>query len=119
MREALKPFHNPKLRNTILAAKQSLEQVIDEQTKDTLLAGRLRRRGAGEGQVDADQLPASSSKTTRTRSRPCKVLYSRPYRAGLRYRQVKELAAAIQQPPHSASTPNGSGRPTKRSSRRR
>ena len=31
-----------------------------------------------------------------------KVLYSRPYRAGLRYGQVKELAAAIQQPPHHA-----------------
>ena len=31
------------------------------------------------------------------------VLYSRPYRAGLRYRQVKELAAAIQRPPLSAS----------------
>ncbi|MFL5909274.1 MAG: type I restriction-modification enzyme R subunit C-terminal domain-containing protein, partial [Gaiellaceae bacterium] len=29
-----------------------------------------------------------------------KVLYSRPYRAGLRYGQVKELAAAIQKPPH-------------------
>ena len=29
-----------------------------------------------------------------------KVLYSRPYRAGLRYSQVKELAAAIQKPPH-------------------
>jgi type I restriction enzyme, R subunit len=28
-----------------------------------------------------------------------RVLYSRPYRAGLRYRQVKELALAIQRPP--------------------
>ncbi len=29
-----------------------------------------------------------------------KVLYSRPYRAGLRYAQVKELATALQRPPH-------------------
>ena len=29
------------------------------------------------------------------------MLYSRPYRAGLRYGQVKELAEAIQRPPHS------------------
>jgi type I restriction enzyme, R subunit len=36
MREALKPFHNPKLRNTILAARDSF-QVIDESTKDSVL----------------------------------------------------------------------------------
>ncbi len=36
MREALKPFHNPKLRNTILAARDSF-QVIYESTKDTVL----------------------------------------------------------------------------------
>ena len=30
------------------------------------------------------------------------VLYSRPYRAGLRYKHVKDLAAAIQRPPLSA-----------------
>jgi hypothetical protein len=34
---ALKPFHDPKLREAILAAKRSLEQVIDEQTPDQLL----------------------------------------------------------------------------------
>ena len=37
MTAALKPFHNPKLREAILAAKRSLEQVIDEQTPDELL----------------------------------------------------------------------------------
>jgi type I restriction enzyme R subunit len=36
MREALKPFHNPKLRNTILSARDSF-QVIDESTKDRVL----------------------------------------------------------------------------------
>jgi len=32
-----------------------------------------------------------------------RVLYSRPYRAGLRYQQVKELAQAIKRPPLSAT----------------
>lgn len=36
------------------------------------------------------------------------VLYSRPYRAGLRYQQVKELAAAIARPP-LAGKPADSG----------
>ncbi len=34
MRQALGPFHNPKLRHTILNAKRKTEQVIDEQTLD-------------------------------------------------------------------------------------
>lgn len=100
MREALKPFHNPKLRNAILGARQALDQVIDEQTKDTLL-----RAG-----FDGAALEKAKSMVTSFRKfiddhkdeiEALKVLYSRPYRAGLRYRHVKDLAAAIQQPPHS------------------
>lgn len=37
MRAALKPFHDPKLRELILRTKQTLEQVIDEQTPDQLI----------------------------------------------------------------------------------
>ena len=37
MTDALKPFHNPKLRDTVLSIKASLEQVIDETTRDKLL----------------------------------------------------------------------------------
>jgi type I restriction enzyme R subunit len=98
MREALKPFHNPKLRNTILAARDSC-QVIDESTKDKVL------------RVGFDATALDKARTTLTSFRQfiednkdeieaLKVLYSRPYRAGLRYGQVKELAAAIQKPPH-------------------
>ena len=63
----------------------TLEQVIDEQTPDQLAAGRLRRRGAGEGQVDADQLPAVH-RGQQGRDRGPQGLYSRPYRAGLKFR---------------------------------
>ena len=34
---ALKPFLNPKLRNTILRVKAAAEQVFDEVNRDTLL----------------------------------------------------------------------------------
>ncbi len=97
MREALKPFHNPKLRNTILSARDSF-QVIDESTGDHLL-----RAG-----FDATALEKARAMLTSFRQfiednkdeiEALKVLYSRPYRAGLRYGQVKELAAAIQKPP--------------------
>lgn len=98
MREALKPFYNPKLRNKILAARDSF-QMIDESTKDSVL-----RAG-----FDATALENAKAMLSNFRQfiednkdeiEALKVLYSRPYRAGLRYGQVKELAAAIQKPPH-------------------
>ncbi|HLY76049.1 MAG TPA: type I restriction-modification enzyme R subunit C-terminal domain-containing protein, partial [Planctomycetota bacterium] len=99
MRQALRPFHDPKLRDAILGAKQSLEQVIDEQTRDVLLKAAF----------DANALAKAKSMLTSFREfieknkdeiEALKVLYSRPYRAGLRFRQVKELAQAIQRPPY-------------------
>ncbi len=99
VREALKPFHNPQLRNAILAAKASLEQVIDEQTPD-----RLLRAG-----FDAAALEKAKSLVTsfqqfiavhRNEIEALQILYSQPYQAGLRFRHVKELAHALKQPPH-------------------
>ncbi len=98
MTAALKVFHDPKLRDAILAAKRSLEQVIDEQTPDQLL-----RAG-----FDAKALEIAKSMLTSFRKfiednrdeiEAIQVLYSVPYRAGLKFRHVKELAAKLNQPP--------------------
>lgn len=98
MAAALKAFHNPNLRGAILAAKRSLEQVIDEQTPDQLL-----RAG-----FDAEALEKAKSMLTSFRKfiednkdeiEALQVLYSVPYRAGLKFRHVKELAAKLNQPP--------------------
>jgi type I restriction enzyme R subunit len=95
---ALKRFHDPKLREAILAAKRSLEQVIDEQTPDQLI-----RAG-----FDAKALEKARSLVTSFRKfiednkdeiEALKVLYSQPYRAGLKFRQIKELAGRLNQPP--------------------
>ena len=95
---ALKAFHDPNLRDAILAAKRSLEQVIDEQTPDQLL-----RAG-----FDAEALEKAKSMLTSFRRfiednkdeiEALQVLYSVPYRAGLKFRHVKELAAKLNQPP--------------------
>ena len=95
---ALKTFHDPKVREAILAAKRSLEQVIDEQTPDQLL-----RAG-----FDAQALEKARSMLTSFRQfiednkdeiEALQVLYSVPYRAGLKFRHVKELAAKLNQPP--------------------
>ncbi|MGE5610364.1 MAG: DEAD/DEAH box helicase family protein [Bacillota bacterium] len=94
MTQALKPFHNPKLRNTILNVKAAAEQVIDEVNQDVLL----------RAEFDAAALDKARAVVTSFRQfieenkeeiEAIKVLYSRPYRLGLRYRQVKELAQKL------------------------
>ena len=98
MATVLKAFHDPKLRDAILAAKRSLDQVIDEQTPDQLI-----RAG-----FDAQALEKAKSMLTSFRKfiednkdeiEALQVLYSVPYRAGLKFRHVKELAAKLNQPP--------------------
>ena len=75
------------------------EQVIDEQTRDTLV-----RAGFDTAALDKARSLITSFRQFiedhKDEIEALRVLYSRPYRAGLRYGQVKELAAAIQQPPH-------------------
>ena len=57
-RQALKPFHNPKLRDTILHVKQSLEQVIDENHQDELLQAGFDAAALEKAQYADDHLPA-------------------------------------------------------------
>ena len=124
MAAALKPFHDPKLRDAILAAKRSLEQVIDEQTPDQLL-----RAGFDAAALEKAQAMLTSFRQfiedNKDEIEALQVLYSRPYRAGLKFRHVKELAAKLNQPPffvdpnRPESLARGSGRRMKWSSRTR
>lgn len=98
MTAALKPFHDPKLRDALLAAKRSLDQVIDEQTPDQLL-----RAGFDAQALEKARSMLSSFRQFiedhRDEIEALQVLYSVPYRAGLKFRHVKELAAKLNQPP--------------------
>ena len=98
MSTAIQAFHNPKLRESILAAKASLEQVIDEQTPDQLI-----RAG-----FDAQALHKAKSMLTSFKQliednkeeiEALQVLYSQPYRAKLQFKHVKELAAMLRLSP--------------------
>lgn len=98
MQESVKPFHNPRLRDIIIKAKAAAEQVMDEVTPDTLLragfdaaAKEKARSLIGDFQRfiqdNKDEIEA------------LRVLYGKPYKAGLRYRQVRELATKLNVPP--------------------
>ncbi len=101
MTVALRPFLNPKLRNAILNVRAELDQVIDEVNKDVLLF-------AGQSQAAKDKARTVLAnfrqfiEDNKDQIEALTILYSRPYRAGLRYRQVKELAEAITRPPVAA-----------------
>ena len=104
MSEALKPFYDPDLRDMILKFKAMAEQVIDEVTPDMLLqAGfdEAAKERAKSTLADFEQF----IKDNKDEIEAIQVLYSRPYRAGLRYRQLKELKAAIEQPPLNIQDP--------------
>lgn len=102
LKKALKPFLDPKLRDAIMAAKSACEQVIDEVTPDELLHAGF----------DAKAMEKAQSLVTNFKQfiedhkdelEAIRVFYSRPYRSGLRFKAVKELAEAIKSPPLSAT----------------
>lgn len=95
---ALKAFLDPKLRGAILDAKRSLEQIIDEQTPDQLL-----RAGFDAAALEKAKSMLTSFKKfvedNKDEIEALQVLYSQPYRAGLKFRHVKELASKLNQSP--------------------
>lgn len=101
MRKALKPFLNPALRNTILEIRASLEQTIDEVTPDRLVRAEFDRAALDKAKSlvrDFRQFIADR----REEIEALRLLYSKPYRSGLRYHHVRELAEALRRAPLSA-----------------
>ncbi|MEW4527903.1 DEAD/DEAH box helicase family protein [Maioricimonas sp. JC845] len=98
MAAALKPFHNPKLRETILAIRSLLEQIIDEVTQDELLRADYDAAAKEKAQSQLADF-RQFLEDHREEIEAIQLLYSKPYRAGLRFRHIKDLAAALEKPP--------------------
>ena len=88
----------PSLRNAILDVRRSYEQTIDEVSKDAVLF-------AGHSEAGREQAAAMISsfreyiEEHKDDIRALQVLYSRPYTERLTFKEVKELAKAIERPP--------------------
>jgi type I restriction enzyme R subunit len=97
-REALKPFHNADLRQAIVEIQERQTQIIDEQNFDEL-------RSAGfdnAAKQKAESLVTSFAefiKEHKDEIEALQVLYNVPYRAGLKFRHVKDLASKLNQSP--------------------
>lgn len=98
--DAVKPLAaNPKLRQMILDVRRSYEQVIDEANKDKVLfAGPSVAATERAHQITVkfrEYLEAHKDEIT-----ALQVLYSRPHRQQLTFKDIKALATAIERPPH-------------------
>ncbi len=82
--------------------KRSHEQIIDDITIDDLLAGGLRRRAREKAQALVTDFRAFIE-ANRDGLEAIQVLYSRPYREGLRFGQIKALSEALKNSPIRAT----------------
>jgi len=102
LKVALKPFLHPKLRDAILVAKSICDQVIDEVTPDDLISAGYDAAALARAQSLVQDF-RKFIEDNKDELEAIRVFYSQPYRAGLSFKAVKELAAAIKAPPLSAN----------------
>ena len=98
MAGALRPFTRPGLRTAIIEITESLYQIIDEAAIDVLLDFGQSEAAVESARSKLDDFRRFISEN-RDEIEALRILYSRPYRAGLRYRHVKELRDALRNPP--------------------
>ena len=98
MTQALRPFTRPGLRRLIVDIGRSFFQVIDETTLDELLGTGFDGSAVERARSKLDDFKRFLE-DNRDRIEALRILYSRPYRAGLRYRHVRELRDALRNPP--------------------
>ena len=91
MREALRPFHKPELRELLLRIE---DQIIDESTPDALTKAEFDPASAEKAKTLIADFRAFLDEH-KDEIEAISILYSRPHRAGLRYSQVKDLARRL------------------------
>ena len=97
--DAIKPLHDPALRQLLIETKAKNEITIDHVSADQVLeAGfSLDALDRAKGMVQSFEQFIQEHKDEIT---ALQVLYSRPYKHRLTYEAVKELASTIEKPPY-------------------
>ena len=98
VQEALKPLHDPKLRNLLVEVKKKNEITIDHVSQDEVIEAGFSAAATerARGIVRSFEQFIEEYKDEIT---ALQVLYSRPYKARLSFEDIKELADRIQAPP--------------------
>jgi type I restriction enzyme, R subunit len=96
---AVKPLYNPDLRNLLLEIKKKNEQIIDNVSPDTVIEAGFSAEALekAKGMVESFKQFIEDNRDEIT---ALQILYSRPYKSPLKFENIKELADAINKPPH-------------------
>lgn len=101
VRDACKPFDNSQFRDTIIDIKTKSEQIIDTITKDHLMSTGFDAERALHT-VENFQKFIYDHKDELT---ALQIIYNKPYgQRHLTYKQIKEIAEAIEKPPYNLTT---------------
>jgi type I restriction enzyme R subunit len=97
--DAIKPLHDPKLREAIDEIKKKNEVVIDIVSADEVLDAGFSPEALdrAKGMVQSFEQFIQDNKDEIT---ALQVLYSKPYKHRLTFEAIKELAEAIEKPPY-------------------
>lgn len=103
IRDAFRPFYDPKLRDLLLTLKAQNEQTIDYVSQDELI-----RAGYSQAARDQAQTKIANFKRFIEEHKDellaLQVFYGQATPDRLRFRDLKELAKLIERPPVSATT---------------
>lgn len=98
--EAVAPLtDNPELRERLVDVRRSYEQTIDDTSRDEVIGAGYSADGTDRARstVESFRRFIEEHKDEIT---ALQVLYSRPYRERLTFKEIKELAHAIERPPY-------------------
>ena len=102
--EACKPFDNPDLCDTLIELNNQREQTIDTVSQDNVISSGFDQ----EAKAQAEQRVESFKQfieDNRDELTAIQIIYSRPHgQRHLTDQQVRQLAQAIEQPPHRLTT---------------
>ena len=90
---------NPDLRERLVELRRQQEQMIDHLSQDELVEAGYSKDATDRARSAIESWERFVEEH-RDEITALQVLYSRPYRERLTFEQVKELAAAIEKPPH-------------------
>jgi type I restriction enzyme R subunit len=99
IKNAVKPLHNPTLRNLLIELKKKNEQAIDHVSQDQVIEAGFSAEALdkAKGMIESFKKFIEDNKDEIT---ALQILYSRPYKMRLRFEDIKELADTINKPPH-------------------
>ena len=103
IKEAINPFNNPDLRETLVQAQQREELIIDEVSMDKVLVSGMDSQ-AREQARKAITTFRQFIEQHRDDITALQIYYSQPRHAPLRFKDIKQLAEAIAAPPLGLST---------------